>query len=304
VLRPLSSNSPLDLIDVWDPATVLAAIADEGVAIGGGATFFLTSLLDHPDFDRRVHLPYLSRLTLGGAPIPTEVAHRAIDLGISVVRAYGSTEHPSTTSSLHSDPVEKKSLTDGRLLPGSEVRLLDDDGRHVPVGQPGAIHSRGPELFVGYSDPDLTTAAIDQAGWYDTGDVGVLDAEGYLSITDRKKDIIIRGGENISAAEVEGLLHGMAEVAEVAVVAAPDTRYGEHGAAVIRLVSGGSRFDLDTMRSHLESRGLARQKWPEELHFVEDFPRTPSGKIQKNVLRSSVRSAGQRWDPAAARTEP
>jgi acyl-CoA synthetase (AMP-forming)/AMP-acid ligase II len=290
VMSPLFGKTPLDLIDAWDPATVLAAMAEDGVALQGGPPFFLLSLLDHPDFDPQVHLPYVARLTMGGAPVPAEVARRATELGISIVRAYGSTEHPSTTGSVHTDPMEKKNFTDGRIMPGSEIRLLDPDGHAVPVGQPGEIHSRGPELFVGYVDPVLTAEAIDAEGWYDTGDTGYLDPEGYLTITDRKKDIIIRGGENISAAEVEELIAAVSGVAEVAVVAAPDARYGEHGAAVIRLLPDAPTFGLDAVRSRLEAGGLARQKWPEELHFVDDFPRTASGKIQKHVLRASLQA--------------
>jgi acyl-CoA synthetase (AMP-forming)/AMP-acid ligase II len=302
VLSPLFSASALDLIDAWDPATVLAAMARDGVALGGGPPFFLISLLDHPDFDPAVHLPFMSRLTMGGAPIPAELARRAIDLGISLTRAYGSTEHPSTTGSLHSDPVAKRNFTDGRIMSGTELLLLDPDGRPVAAGQPGEIRSRGPELFVGYIDPALTNEAIDAAGWYDTGDAGFLDADGYLTITDRKKDIIIRGGENISAAEVEGLLATMVGVAEVALVAAPDARYGEHGAAVIRLLPGSRPFDLASVCAHLTAGGLARQKWPEELRFVDDFPRTPSGKIQKNVLRSALRSGEQHVLPFEVRS--
>jgi acyl-CoA synthetase len=290
VMSPLFGRTPLDLIDAWDPATVLGAMSDNGVALQGGPPFFLLSLLDHPDFNPDVHLPYVARLTMGGAPVPAEVARRAIELGISIVRAYGSTEHPSTTGSVHTDPEDKKSFTDGRVMPGSEIRLLDGEGRSVPIGEPGEIRSRGPELFVGYIDPMLTAEAIDADGWYDTGDTGFLDSEGYLTITDRKKDIIIRGGENISAAEVEELMATISGVAEVAVVAAPDARYGEHAVAVIRLLSDARTFGLESVRSHLEAGGLARQKWPEELRFVDDFPRTASGKIQKHVLRISLRS--------------
>jgi len=290
VLGPLFSAGALDLIDAWDPATVLAAMVDDGIAIGGGPPFFLISLLDHPDFDPAVHLPFMSRLIMGGAPIPAELARRAIDLGISLTRAYGSTEHPSTTGSLHSDPVEKRNFTDGRMMSGTELLLLDAEGQPVGAGQPGEIRSRGPELFVGYTDAALTAEAFDSEGWYDTGDTGFLDPDGYLTITDRKKDIVIRGGENISAAEVEGMLATMAGVAEVALVAAPDVRYGEHGAAIVRLLPGSRAFDLDTVRGHLRSGGLARQKWPEELRFVDDFPRTASGKIQKSALRTALQT--------------
>jgi len=287
----LQSGAPLDLLDVWDAGTVLAAMAHDGVSAGGGAPFFLTSLLDHPDFDPAVHLPYVARVTMGASMIPADLVQRAIDLGISITRAYGSTEHPSTTASLHSDPAEKRNYTDGRLLPGSEVRLLDHEGRPVAVGEAGEIHSRGPELFAGYADPALTAEAIDASGWYDTGDVGVLDDDGYLTVTDRTKDIIIRGGENVSAAEVEGVLLRMPAVAEVAVVAAPDARYVERVAAVVRLVPGATAVDLDDVRAHAQASGLARQKWPEELRVVDDFPRTASGKVQKRALRVWLREA-------------
>jgi acyl-CoA synthetase len=289
-LRPMQWGTPLDLIDAWDAGIVLKAMATESTSIGGGATFFLLSLIDHPDFDPEIHVPYMARLVMGGSTVPTEVAARAATLGISVVRAYGSTEHPSATGTVHSDPAEKRIATDGRTYPGSEIRVLDDEGGEVPRGKPGEIYSRGPELFVGYTDPALTAEAIDAEGWYATGDIGVLDDEGYLTITDRKKDIIIRGGENVSAAEVEGLILGIDGVTEVAVVSAPDARYGEHGAAIVRLLPGAPTFPLGVVRDHLQASGLARQKWPEDLRFVDEFPRTASGKIQKHVLRSSLRA--------------
>ena len=284
----------MQLIDQWDPGVVLTAMVEDRLASGSGATFFLTSLLDHPDFDPERHLPLMRQVSMGGSPIPADVARRAAALGIVMTRAYGSTEHPSTTMSLPSDPEPKRLYSDGRALPGVELRLVDIDGRPVGAGEPGEIYSRGPELFVGYTDPALTDDALDADGWYATGDVGVVDPDGYLTITDRKKDIIIRGGENVSAAEVEELLQSLPGVAEVAVVAAPDARYGAHGCAMVRLLPGVSEFRLDAVRDHLDACGLARQKWPEELRFVDDFPRTASGKIQKNVLRTLVGSGDRR----------
>jgi acyl-CoA synthetase (AMP-forming)/AMP-acid ligase II len=167
---------------------------------------------------------------------------------------------------------------------------VDADGADVPVGAPGEILSRGPELCLGYTDPALTAAAFDAAGWYHSGDIGVLDEAGYLTITDRVKDIIIRGGENISASEVEDLLLRVPGVLEVAVVAAPDPRYGEHGCAFVRLDDPSRGLALQQVCAHLEASGLARQKWPEELRVLDEFPRTPSGKIQKHVLRSELRA--------------
>jgi acyl-CoA synthetase (AMP-forming)/AMP-acid ligase II len=146
---------------------------------------------------------------------------------------------------------------------------------------------------VGYTDAGLTAAAFDADGWFETGDVGVLDEDGYLCIVDRKKDIIIRGGENISALEVEDQLLALPGVAEAAVVAAPDARLGEHGAAFVRMLPDAPPPSLEAMRRHLEAVGLARQKWPEELCSVDDFPRTASGKVQKYVLRDQLRRAAR-----------
>ncbi len=180
--------------------------------------------------------------------------------------------------------------TDGLPLPGVEIRLVDDDGKEVDVGVPGEIWSRGPELFVGYTDAAATRAAFSADGWFMTGDIGVLDDDGYLAITDRKKDIIIRGGENVSAQEVEEILARMPDVAEVAVVAAPDRRLGEVACAYFRMQPGHQAPDLAGMRSYLERAGIARQKWPEHLRSVDEFPRTASGKVQKFVLRQQLRA--------------
>jgi acyl-CoA synthetase (AMP-forming)/AMP-acid ligase II len=245
------------------------------VSAGAGATYFLTSLLDHPNFDPDVHLPPMRHIGLGGAAIPDAVADRATKLGISIVRMYGSTEHPSITGCVHEDPLDKRIHTDGHPLPGCEVRLAED----------GEIESRGPDCFAGYTDPALTAKVFDDEGWYHTGDIGVLDDDGYLTITDRKSDVIIRGGENISAAEVESVLAHMPGILECAVVAAPDQRMGEHACAFIR----GTAPPMAEVQAAMSDAGLARQKWPEEIREVTDFPRTASGKIQKFVLRRQLR---------------
>lgn len=289
LLVPLHRGQPLYLIDGWDPQSVLAAMDEEGITAGNGSTYFFTSLLDAPGFGPR-HLALMAQVSLGGSPIPDAVADRAVKLGISLTRSYGSTEHPSVTGSQHTDPLEQKIHTDGRPLPFCEVRTVDEDGHDVGIGHPGEILTRGPDRFAGYTDASLNADALDADGWFRTGDVGVLDADGYLTITDRVKDIIIRGGENVSAAEVEQLLARMDGVAEVAVVAAPDERFGEHGCAFFRMQDAKEAPTLEEVRRHLESAGLARQKWPEELRTVTDLPRTPSGKVQKFVLRQELRN--------------
>ena len=289
LIVPVIEGAPVHLIDVWDPGTVLEAMVADGVSAATGATYFLTSLLDHPDFGPQ-HLEMMRQVSMGGAPVPRAVAERTAGMGMSMIRMYGSTEHPSTTGSRHGlDPPDKGLYTDGRPLDGVEVRIVDERGHDVETGEAGQILSRGPDCFEGYTDPALTAAAFVDDGWYVTGDVGVLDGEGYLTITDRVKDIIIRGGENISAAEIEELLLHLPGVAEAAVVAAPDERMGEHACAYVRLLPGADGPTLAAVQAHLAEAGLARQKWPEELRVAQDFPRTASGKVQKFVLRDGLR---------------
>lgn len=276
-LIPVLDGTDVNLADTWDPARALALMKSDGLTVGGGATYYLTSLLDHPDFTLG-HLAGMKYAGLGGSSVPAVVTRRLAELGITVFRAYGSTEHPSITGSRHTAAEDKRLYTDGDPLPGVEVRLAPD----------GEILSRGPDLCLGYTDAALTESAFDEDGWYRTGDVGTVDEDGYLTITDRKADFIIRGGENISALEVEELLLGMPGVAEAVVVAAPDDRLGEHAAAVLRLRAGGVMPTLAQVRDHLDRAGLAKPKWPEELHEVADFPRTASGKVQKFRVRRDI----------------
>jgi len=280
LLCPLvRGGESIHFIDVWNPGEVLRLMVEEDLVMLGGATYFLTSLLDHPDFTDE-HIGHIPQLGLGGSSVPAAVTERAAGLGIKVFRAYGSTEHPSITGCSLDDPEDKRLHTDGRPFAGIEIRL--DEG--------GQILSRGPDLCLGYTDPTLTANAFDDDGWYHTGDVGVLDDDGYLTIVDRVSDVIIRGGENISPMEVEELLLGLDAVAEVAVVAAPDERLGERAAAVVRLREGREAPTLDDVRAALDAAGLAKQKWPESIHVVDEFPRTPSGKVQKFVLRQQLRN--------------
>jgi len=290
LLIPVFKRESLYLIDVWDPGRILAAMLEDDVQSGSGSTYFLTSLLDHPDFSA-AHAEKMARVGLGGSPVPAAVGERAESLGISTVRSFGSTEHPSITGAKHEMPREKRLNTDGVPMTGVVMELRDEDGKVVGPFEPGEIWSKGPDCFIGYTDPTLTKECFDADGWFATGDVGMLDEDGFLTIVDRKKDIIIRGGENISALEVEEQLLRIPGVAEVAVVAAPDERLGEHGCAFVRMQpEGGPAPDLAAVRARLGSAGLAKQKWPEDVRPIDEFPRTPSGKIQKFVLRQRLRA--------------
>jgi acyl-CoA synthetase len=276
-LIPVIDGTPIDLCDVWDPDRAIALMESDGVSFGGGPPYFVTSLLDHPRFTED-HLRHLKYIGLGGSTVPAAVTRRLADLGIVVTRSYGSTEHPSITGSHFTAPEDKRLYTDGNPRPGVEIRLTDD----------GEILSRGPDLCLGYTDPTLTAGAFDSDGWYHTGDIGVIDDDGYLTLTDRKADIIIRGGENISALEVEEVLLAMPAVAEAVVVAAPDSRFGEQVAAVLRIKADHAMPTMQEVREHFERAGVARQKWPEALHQMEDYPRTASGKVQKYVVRQRI----------------
>jgi acyl-CoA synthetase len=278
LLCSLYLDRSVHIVDVWDPGEVLRLMLAEGVGMAGGSSYFLMSLLDHPDFTE-AHAASMPSTGLGGASIPIAVTERAARLGIRTYRSYGSTEHPSVTGSTIDEPASKRERTDGRPMLGVDLRVEDD----------GQILTRGPELFLGYTDAELTAQVFESDGWYRTGDVGVLDDDGYLTITDRISDVIIRGGENISAVEVEDLLLGLESVAEVSVVAAPDDRFGERAAAIVRVREGMTAPTLPEVQAHLGSVGLAKQKWPEILVEVAEFPRTPSGKVQKFKLRQQLR---------------
>ena len=226
------------------------------------------------------HLRHFTTVGLGGSTVPAAVTRRLADLGMFVFRSYGSTEHPSITGSRRSAPEDKRLFTDGNVRPGVEIRLGPRRRDLQPrAGSVPRLHRRS----------ELTAAAFDEDGWYRTGDVGVLDDDGYLTITDRKADVIIRGGENISALEVEEVLLAMPPSLEAVVVAAPDARLGERAAAVLRLQAGSAMPTLDEVRAHFEAAGVRAEVAGGTASRPSDFPRTASGKVQKFRVRQHIR---------------
>ncbi|UGT61321.1 AMP-binding protein [Nocardia asteroides] len=276
-LIPVLHGKPVHLTDVWDPGRALALMRSDGLSVGGGPPYFVTSLMEHPDFSPE-HMAHMRYVGLGGSTVPPSVTRGLADLGLIPFRAYGSTEHPSITTSRYHAPEYERLYTDGRPMPGVEIRL----------GPDGEILSRGPDLCLGYTDPELTAAAFDADGWYHTGDIGVLHPDGHLTISDRKSDVIIRGGENVSAIEVEEVLAGLPAVAEAAVVAVPDARFGEVVGAVLRLRPEHALPTVDEIAAHFAAAGVARQKWPERVFAADEFPRTASGKVQKHLIRRGI----------------
>jgi acyl-CoA synthetase (AMP-forming)/AMP-acid ligase II len=211
---------------------------------------------------------------------------RAEAAGIVTWRTYGSTEHPAITSGGPDDPPDKRRGTDGRPTPGNEVRLVDEHGVDVAPGEEGEIVARGPRQFVGYQDPRSEEGVFLDGTWFRTGDLARFDEDGYLVVTDRVKDIVIRGGENISAREVEDVLASHPAVREVAVCAVPDDVFGEAVAAFVIARPSATPPTLDELADHARGAGLATHKLPAHLVLVDDFPRTAAGKVRKRDLRS------------------
>jgi cyclohexanecarboxylate-CoA ligase len=281
-------------LDVWNPETAARLIAEHRVTFTMGATPFLNDLAylrgDHDFSSLRLFIS-------AGAAIPRKLVRDArARFGATISAGWGMTENGLVTCNGHADPEEKVVATDGAPLPDMELRIVDDDGRPVPPGVEGELHARGVAQFVGYYKREAFTRAAHTAdGWFMTGDRGTLDADGYLAITGRSKDIIIRGGENIPVVEVENLLFTHPKIAAVAIVAMPDPRLVERACAFV-VPTPGETITLPEITAFLEAKQLARQKFPERLEIVTEFPMTPSGKIQKYRLRERIaaRLAGER----------
>jgi non-ribosomal peptide synthetase component E (peptide arylation enzyme) len=214
-------------------------------------------------------------------------ARRALP-GLTVLGGWGQSENALVTLGVPGDPEEKLVERDGYPWPGMEIRVVGFGGEPLDPGQEGRLQVRGPFLFVGYAERlELTRASFD-GDWFETGDLATIDAEGYLNITGRTKDVIIRGGENIPVAYIENVLYEHPSLTGVAVVGVPDPRLQERACAVVTLVPGVDSFTLAEMRAFLDRKGVSRHYWPESLEVVGELPRTASGKIQKFQLRDRL----------------
>jgi acyl-CoA synthetase (AMP-forming)/AMP-acid ligase II len=289
MLRALMSGSRAVFLGKWDPRRAVEVIRDFGVTSTAGVPSHLQGILEIGCVNGE--LATLREFLVGAAPVTEELGARAAAAGIATFRSYGSTEHPTVSGAHRGEPRWAWLCTDGRPMPGSVVRILDADGFEVPAGTDGEVVVRGPEQFVGYRDSQLNDEAFTDDGWFRTGDLGRLDADGRLIITDRIKDVIIRGGETISSAQVEDVLSAHRAVSECAVVAAPDARLGEIVAAVV-VLKPDERLDIDALRGHFAAAGLAKQKVPERLVVVDALPRTSLGKVRKAELRAQHFSDG------------
>jgi cyclohexanecarboxylate-CoA ligase len=274
--------------DVWSGELAWELMDRWGVRFVQAATPFLADLV--AEAARRGRGPRSLRLFVAtGASVPRSLAHQAQgQLRAVVAGAWGTTESGLVTAGAPGDPPEKTWQTDGRLLPDMGMRVVDEAGRDLPPGREGRFLVRTPGMFVGYlGHPEWYERAFVDEDWLDTGDVAVVDADGYMRILGRTKDIINRGGEKIPVAEIESLLHEHPAVQEVALVAMPDPRFGERACAFV-VCRPGAHLTLAEVQRYLEARGTAKQYWPERVELVPALPRTPSGKVQKYLLREQI----------------
>ena len=283
VTLPLVSGCSIVLAERWDAAQAVDDFIRHGVTFSGGAAVFIQELVEAIGAAGLSSFPLSCGYNCGGSAIPVDLVRRAEELGMKPRRAYGMTECPTVSASYGYDPVEIRLETDGRLLPGIELRVLDEAGRDVAPGGVGEFLVRGPQRALGYLDPQHTRDAFDDDGWFRTGDLGAIDGRGCLTVTGRTKDIINRGGEKLSAREIEELICRHPGVGDAAVVAAPHPRLGEEPAAFIIRRPGDATTD-EELQAFLRAEGVAPQKVPRIWVPVDEFPRTPSGKVKKYDL--------------------
>jgi acyl-CoA synthetase (AMP-forming)/AMP-acid ligase II len=271
---------PLVLQDRWDAAVACDLIAAHRASYTMASTTFLQDLVGQAE-RRGDSLGAMTRFGCGGAPVPPELVRRAAACGITVLRLYGSTEVLVATWNRPTSPMDKRTETDGLALTDVEVEVRDESGSPCAAGVAGEIHVRGPNTCVGfYRDPDRTAATFDPGGWVRSGDLATMDADGYLTVVGRKKEIIIRGGLNITPREIEDLLLDFPEVDRAAVVGLPDERLGERVCACV-VLAAGTGLEFGAMVDRLRAVGLATYKLPERLEILDGLPVTASGKTQK-----------------------
>ena len=287
VTLPFIFSATSVLQDIFRPEESLQLIEQEGCTCGMGATPFVYDMfevLKKKSYD----ISSLRFFLCGGASVPRSLMENAQQAGFRVLGVYGSTESVPHAACCCLDPVDKIISTDGCAVAGVEVKVIDHQGQ---IALEGEELSRGPNVFIGYlKEPELTAKALDSDGWYHSGDLCAIDDKGYLRITGRKKDMIVRGGENISSREIEEVLLRHTNIREAAVVAMPDPRLGEKVCAFVVLNDHQEKPELKDILAFFVQQEAPKYKCPERLEFLNKLPRTESGKIQKYVLRDIVRA--------------
>ncbi len=295
----LSLGFPALLLEAFSAPDVLPVLRRFGVTMVGGSTaFYQAFLAEQRKQPGQPILPTLRLMSGGGAPKPPELHYevqREIG-GRGTVHGYGMTEVPMIAQGSPHDTDEQLADTDGEPIVDIDVRIVGLDGHRAGPDEEGEIRVKGPMVFRGYTDPELTAAAFDADGFFRTGDLGRLRADGHLQVTGRLKDVIVRKGENISAKEIEDLLYTHPKVQDVAVIGLPDPERGERVCAVVQAAAGGEPLVFGEMVAFCREAGLMTQKIPEQLEVVDDLPRAATGKIVKTTLRDEYADRDQAAD--------
>lgn len=288
VTAPFLIGARSVLLDIFTPDACLALLEQQRCTCMLGATPFVYDLLNVLE-KQPADLSALRFFLCGGTTIPKKVARECQQRGIKLLSVYGSTESSPHAVVNLDDPLSRFMHTDGYAAAGVEIKVVDDARKTLPPGCEGEEASRGPNVFMGYFDePELTARALDEEGWYYSGDLCRMDEAGYIKITGRKKDIIVRGGENISSREVEDILLQHPKIHDACVVAMPDERLGERSCAYVVLKAPHHSLSLEEVVAFFSRKQVAKYKYPEHIVVIEKLPRTASGKIQKFLLRKDI----------------
>ena len=288
VTAPFLIGARSVLLDIFTPDACLALLEQQRCTCMLGATPFVYDLLNLLE-KQPADLSALRFFLCGGTTIPKKVARECQQRSIKLLSVYGSTESSPHAVVNLDDPLSRFMHTDGYAAAGVEIKVVDDARKTLPPGCEGEEASRGPNVFMGYFDePELTARALDEEGWYYSGDLCRMDEAGYIKITGRKKDIIVRGGENISSLEVEDILLQHPKIHDACVVAMPDERLGERSCAYVVLKAPHHSLSLEEVVAFFSRKRVAKYKYPEHIVVIEKLPRTTSGKIQKFLLRKDI----------------
>ena len=288
VTAPFLIGARSVLLDIFTPDACLALLEQQRCTCMLGATPFVYDLLNLLE-KQPADLSALRFFLCGGTTIPKKVARECQQRGIKLLSVYGSTESSPHAVVNLDDPLSRFMHTDGYAAAGVEIKVVDDARKTLPPGCEGEEASRGPNVFMGYFDePELTARALDEEGWYYSGDLCRMDEAGYIKITGRKKDIIVRGGENISSREVEDILLQHPKIHDACVVAMPDERLGERSCAYVVLKAPHHSLSLEEVVAFFSRKRVAKYKYPEHIVVIEKLPRTASGKIKKFLLRKDI----------------
>ncbi|MFC2949691.1 AMP-binding protein [Virgibacillus sediminis] len=275
--------------DIWNPEEFIELIKKEKITFTASATPFLQDIVEFEGIENH-DIQSLRAFVSLGAPIPRPLVREAKKkVGFSILSGWGQSENGLVTLTSLDDSEDKLINTDGYPFPGMEVKVVAPNGEICPPDEEGSLLSRGPAQFIGYLKRMDITRQEHVDGWFITGDRATMDADGYIRITGRNKDIIIRGGENIPVASMENTLYEHEDIQVAQLVAMPDKRLQEKAVAIISMKPNRKPLTLKDIQEFLESKGVTKQYWPEHLEVVKDFPRTPSGKIQKFKLREMIK---------------